>query len=120
MIVFSFVVVAQGGLPLRDVSDEAREDSSAVGRRSRVIHTWANGQLGVRQRPVQRHTEVEGHQLVPEVGVAIDEQQPMTTAPPQSQDVAEQDRAIVAEHERNVADIEDFTARVGQGMRFVP
>jgi hypothetical protein len=44
----------------------------------------------------------------------------MTPAPPQCQEVAEQDRAIAAEHERNVPDIDDITGRVGQGMRVVP
>jgi hypothetical protein len=52
--------------------------------------------------------------------VAIDEKQPVTPAPPQGQEVAEQDRAIAAEHERNIAGIEHVTGRVGEGMRVVP
>jgi hypothetical protein len=55
-----------------------------------------------------------------EVGVAIDEQQPVTPAPPQGQEAAKQNRAIPAEHERDVPDSQDLTDGVRQGVRVVP
>jgi hypothetical protein len=44
----------------------------------------------------------------------------MTPASPQRQEVAEQDRAIAAEHDRDIASFEHLTGRVGEVVRVVP
>ena len=49
-----------------------------------------------------------------EVGVPIDEQQPVAAASAQSQQIAEQDRAVASEHDRDLATVEDFASRCGE------
>jgi hypothetical protein len=54
-----------------------------------------------------------------EVGVPIDEQQPVTASSAQCEQVAEQDRAVAAEHDRDLPMVEDLTGRRGEQMRVV-
>ena len=55
-----------------------------------------------------------------EVGVTVDEQQPMTPAAPKCQQVAEQDRAVPAEHDRDVAGVKHLAGCIGELVRVIP
>jgi hypothetical protein len=60
-----------------------------------------------------------GFRLV-EVGVTIDKQQSVTPPSAEGQQVAEQYRAIAAEDDWNVTNVEHVTGRVGELVRVVP
>ena len=51
--------------------------------------------------------------------MTVEEQQAEATAPIQRQQVAEQDRAVAAEHDRHLAAVEHVAGRVGQLMGVV-
>jgi hypothetical protein len=77
-------------------------------------HTWTSAR-GEREVHRSGLSASFGCWLV-EVGVPIDEQQPVPAASAQRQQVAEQDRAVAAEHDRDLATGENLASRRGEEL----
>jgi hypothetical protein len=72
-------------------------------------------------RPVHRRGLAVGFGFwLVEVSVPVDEQQPVTATTPQRQQIAENDRAVATEHDRDVVGIEHPAGRVCERVRVVP
>ena len=113
--------LAAGLLGLVGVTPSEHRDVFVSDQRSATLEVGQQARTPARgERQVHRGglTAGIGFRLV-EVGVPVDEQQPVAAASAEGQQVAEQDRAVAAEHDRDVAPVEHLTGRRGEQMRVV-